>query len=267
MKIVIVMTYFNRQYQLTKTLQSISQTKHRDFEVIIIDDCSEKMPSIANYHFLISVYRTKNKKWIDGSPAYNLGILHAIEENPDIIILQNAETYHVGDVIKYVSDNIKDNNYISFGCYNLSKEFTFKKHDINAIIKNNNVHAVNNDNNAWLNHKTIRQMGYHWCSAITIENLTKLNGFDERFCDGYCFEDDEFLARVKMMGLKVEITDFPFVVHQWHDRNYMPKNWNQLFNLNKKLYNEISVSNNYRAIHKFIPDFNVQCNNQYSGTR
>lgn len=256
MKVVIVMTYFDREFQLRRTLDSFLKTEHDDFEIIIVDDCSPKEPNISTYDLPIELYKTKNKRWLDGSPAYNLGILHALEKKPDVIILQNAETYHVGDIIK-LSTTVNNSNYISFACYNLNKEWTFKNYDLNWIIANNNFHAVNNEDNAWLNHKVIRRMGYHWCSAITADNMLRLNGFDERFSDGYCFEDDEFLARVKMLGLKVEITDTPFVVHQWHDRNYVPGNWHQLFEVNRRLLDKVVAENNPCAIHTFTKDFHV----------
>ena len=146
-KVIIVMTYFERQYQLNKTLESIGHTTHDDFEVIIVDDGSKISPEIAGYEFPISLYKTKNKRWIDGSPAYNLGILKALERNPDIIILQCAETYHVGDIIKY-STRVTDKNYISFACYNLSKEFTFKDHDLSWLLKYRNAPACDNEGDA-----------------------------------------------------------------------------------------------------------------------
>lgn len=256
MKIIIVMTYYDRQFQLNKTLESIRHTEHDDFEVIIVDDCSKTSPDIAGYNFSIDLYKTKNKRWIDGSPAYNLGILKALEKNPDIIILQSAEAYHVGDIIKYASKVI-NKNYISFACFNLSKSETFRDHNIKEIVRDFNNHAVNNEDNAWLNHKVIRQMGYHWCSAITTENIVKLNGFDERFSDGYCFEDDELLARIKILGLNVEITDYPFVVHQWHERNYVPANWKHLFNRNRLRFETIQQNNSFIALHHFTPDFEI----------
>jgi glycosyltransferase involved in cell wall biosynthesis len=255
MKVIIVMTYFERQRQLNQTLKSI-KSEHKDFEVVIVDDCSRVEPAFVMQDFPITLIKMKNKQWIDGSPAYNAGILYTLSKDPDVIILQNAETYHVGDIIKYAT-TVTDQTYISFACYNLSKETTKKHHDINEVIKQNNNHAVNNEDNAWLNHKTIRQMGYHWCSAITAANIRKLNGFDERFSEGYCFEDDEFLARVKMLGLKVEITSEPFVVHQWHSRSYVPSNWQELYNRNRRLFEQIRDGNNPVAIHNFTENFNV----------
>ena len=254
MKVVIVLTYYDRQYQLQRTLRSFCKTDHDDFEVIIIDDCSPDSPDIGIHNFPIEVYRTKNKNWIDGSPAYNLGFLHALEKNPDVIIIQNAESYHYGDVISYAT-TVTDETYISFGCYNLSREWTFREHDLSWIVANYNNHAVDNEQNAWLNHKTIRPVGYHWCSAIAAKNIRILNGFDERFSDGYCFEDDELLARIRKLGLKIEITDTPFVVHQWHDRNYVPDNWQELFDINRLLCEQVQQSDQVIAIHKYTKNF------------
>lgn len=253
MKIVLVMTYFDRQYQLDRTLKYIAKTRHKDFEIIIVDDCSMVVPD-TSIDLPIEVYRTTNKRWIDGSPAYNIGINEALKKGADIIILQNAECYHYGDVIRYANDWITEKNYISFACYNLSKEWTFRGHDLSWIITYFNNHAVDNENNAWLNHSIIRPMGYHWCAAITADNMRKLNGFDERFSDGYCFEDDELLARVRKLGLKVDIIDSPFVVHQWHDRNYVPANWDELFQVNKNLYDQVQKEESIKAVHKFTPD-------------
>jgi GT2 family glycosyltransferase len=254
MRIIIVMTYYDRQYQLDKTLYSIGQTKHKDFEVIIVDDCSPVPPKIGLSAFPIKVLKTKNKQWIDGSPAYNLGIYEALKRKADIIILQNAECYHVGDVLSY-TENVTDKNYISFGCFSLSKQWTFRQHDLSWIIANSNRPAGDNENDAWFNHRNIRSMGYHWCSAITSDNMRKLNGFDERLSDGYWYEDDEFLARVRMLGLNVEVTDNPFVVHQWHERGYVPENKSRFIDINKNLFELIQQSGNPVAVHRFTKDF------------
>ncbi|HUX56863.1 MAG TPA: glycosyltransferase [Bacteroidales bacterium] len=253
MKIVIVLTYYNRPFQLQQTLKSFTKTAHNDFEVIIVDDCSPDKPHIGISDFPVEVIRTKNKKWLDGSPAYNLGFIRAFEKNPDVIIIQNAETYHEGDIINYAT-TVTDDTYISFACYNLSREWTFRKHDLSWIIYHYNNHAVDNEQNAWLNHKIIRYKPYNWCSAITSKNLRILNGFDERFSDGYCCEDDELLARIQKLGLKIEVPEKPFVVHQWHDRNYVPENWDQLYKINRELCESIYQSDQIRAIHKFTND-------------
>jgi len=183
MKVVIVMTYFDRQAQLDRTLASFNNTTHKDFSVIIVDDCSPAPPVVMQTGFPVQVIKTTDKRWIDGSPAYNIGMIAALKAGAKIIILQNAETYHVGDVISRAA-TVKPNDYISFACFNLSKEATASQHNIYDIVNHNNFHAVNNEDNAWLNHRFIRPMGYHWCAATQASNLRRLNGFDERLADG-----------------------------------------------------------------------------------
>jgi glycosyltransferase involved in cell wall biosynthesis len=253
MRIAVVMTYYDRQLQLNRTLKTIAKTRHNDFEVIIVDDCSPETPVIDFHDFKITVLRTENKQWIDGSPAYNLGIREALKNKADIIILQNAECYHYGDIIRYANDQITEDNYLSFACYNLSREWTLRGHDLSWIVTNHNVPACDNEGNAWLNHSLIRPMPYHWCSAITAKNMRLLNGFDERFSDGYWYEDDELLARIRMLGLNVNIVDSPFVVHQWHERNYVPENRNELIEKNRMLFEQVKKGN-FRAEHRFTKD-------------
>lgn len=251
--ITVVMTYYNRQYQLDRTLDSFEASVNKEFNVIIVDDCSPEPPVIRDHSFFIKVIRTENKRWIDGSPAYNFGFIEAIKTGSEIILIQNAETYHAGDVLSR-SVTVGIDSYISFACFNLSRQETFREHKIQDIINQHNFPAVNNEDNAWLNHKWIRPMGYHWASAIRTENLIRINGFDERLANGYCFEDDELLARVRHSGLKVEITDHPFVVHQYHERAYVPANWKDLFFINGKRFEMIRDSGNPVAIHRFTPD-------------
>jgi GT2 family glycosyltransferase len=250
MKVAIVMTYFDRQQQLDRTLASLRSTSHKKFSVIIVDDCSPAPPVIQEQPFPVQVIKTTGKRWIDGSPAYNFGFIAALRTGADVILIQNAEAYHVGDVITRAC-TVTQQSYISFACYNLSKHNTARAHDIHKIISHSNFHAVNNEDDAWLNHRLFRPMGYHWCAAITADNLRRLNGFDERFADGYCFEDDELLARVKILGLQVEITDQPFVVHQFHARSYVPANWQELYNLNKRRFEAVRTAGNPQAVHHF----------------
>ena len=44
--ITVVMAYFNRQYQLDKTLRSFAESSYRDFNVVIVDDDSSDQPIV-----------------------------------------------------------------------------------------------------------------------------------------------------------------------------------------------------------------------------
>jgi glycosyltransferase involved in cell wall biosynthesis len=252
-KIVIVMTYFERPEQLKNTLKSIAKTKHDNFEVVIVDDGSIDSPVNKHLSSLpLTILRITNKRWTNPEPAYNTGIYYAMLRKPEIVILQNAECYHVGDILSY-ADKVTNESYISFGCFSLSKQSTFGRHDINELIKNKG--GANADGqDAWYNHPLFRPVGYDFCSAITADNLRKLNGYDERFSQGCGFGDDYLFARIKMMGLNVEITETPFVAHQWHYNTPVPPYKHGLVIKNQELFLSLVQENNIRAKRIFTYD-------------
>jgi hypothetical protein len=163
-----------------------------------------------------------------------MGIYYALLKYPEIVIIQNAECYHVGDVLIYAR-RVTDNTYISFGCYSQGES--------QGSEINNRCASFGGDS-AWYNHPEYRPVGYHFCSAITAGNIKKLNGFDERFSFGTGYDDDYLLHQIKCLGLKVEITAVPYVVHQWHEQ-MMGKDYTG----NETLYKELIKENNYRAEH------------------
>jgi glycosyltransferase involved in cell wall biosynthesis len=253
MKVSIVMTYYNRQAQLNKTLESFKDYNPKDFNVIIVDDGSDEPIDLTEkYDFDIKILRITNKIWIQGDPSWNTGFFYALQSCPDVVILQNAECYHVGDVLGY-AQTVTDKTYISFGCFSLNELETFREHDIHDLLRRNDFICSHDGDLAWYNHPKHRPYAYHFCAAITAKNLVKLNGFDERFSFALAFDDDYFLHQVKCLGLKVEITEKPFVVHQWHYSKINPDK-NKLWDVNRELFNELKKEKNYRAKHVLTYD-------------
>lgn len=199
-KISIVMAYYNRKIQLYNTLKSIAKTKHDSFEVILIDDYSKEEERVEDlmleFPFLKVVRVTKEEKTYTCScMAYNRGI--AISDG-EIIVLQNPECEHVGDVLLYVENNLTDSNFLSFSCF--APDYK--------------------ENKSWYNHPIYRPVYYHFCSAITKRNMNELGGFDERFAQGLAYDDDEFVQRVSRLCLKKDIPVNPYVIHQPHSKDY-----------------------------------------------
>lgn len=250
MKIAIVMTYYDRQYQLTNTLESLKLSNHKDFEVIVVDDCSPVAPIHSITEYPVTILRTENKKWVNPEPAYNTGLLYAMKSHPDIIIVQNAECYHVGDVISY-AEKVTEETYISFGCFSLDEVTTFNKHNIFDLIKKHTNRARNDGELSWYNHPIYRPCAYDFCMAITAKNMKMLNGYDERFSPGWAWGDNYLLARVKFLGLRVEITEYPLVAHQWHYTQRPPADYVRLNAKNLLLYQELIKDRKYRAEHIF----------------
>jgi glycosyltransferase involved in cell wall biosynthesis len=255
MKVVIVMTYFDRQYQLDRTLKSLAESKHRDFEVVIVDDGSKEPILRGMSSFPITVLRVEpeDKKWTNPEPAYNIGLKHALSLNPDIVMIQNAENYHVGDVISYAT-NVTDQTYIAFGCFSLDKESTFSDHNINELIQAHQHKVIISGAIGWYNHPRFRPNAFDFCTAITAKNIKTLNGFDERFSDGYAMGDCNLIDRIRKMGLQVEITEYPFVVHQWHYHFDYPGYYERLHAKNKLIYLNLKRERNFKAKHVYTKD-------------
>ena len=55
--------------------------------------------------------------------AYNIGIRYASKE---VVMLQNAEVCHVGDILSFTANTIKPSDWLTFNCYGLNKETTNK---------------------------------------------------------------------------------------------------------------------------------------------
>ena len=242
------MTYHNRHESLAWTLESFKHSKVKDFNVVIVNDNSDKDIELPDLPYKVRVINSnvKNDIWSGKYVCvFNMAFMYALQDNPDIIIMQHSECYHAGDVLSY-AQKVTDESYISFGCYALGKEET---PDTVEII---NRSCTQDGQRSWYNHPQIRPVGYNFCSAITAKNLIKLNGFDERFKDGCAYEDNYFLHQIKTLGLKVEITADPIVYHQYHpvQGNRSQDAWRR----NYALYHDLSLGNEYRAKHLLTPD-------------
>lgn len=249
MRVIIVATYYQRQEQFIRTLQSL-QSSHKEFEVIVVDDSSPDPFIAPKTEFPLTVIRTQDKDWTDRDIPANIGFHEAIKRGADIIISQNAECYHVGDVISE-SLKVTDESYISFSCFSLGENV---KGDINQVIKENNHIVSETGGTGWYNHPDHRPVAFDFCAAMTRNTLIKLNGFDERFSYGLGYGDDDFIRRVKELGLRVEIPINPFVVHQWHysvGREVTSDHVQRNLGLLNMLYGE----KNTKAEHIKTPDF------------
>ena len=242
------MTYYDRQFQLNKTLESFRQydPDEYDFSVVIVNDGSPEEVVVPPLPFEVKVLPSPKKLWSNPTPAFNRGFNYALTKNPDIIIIQNAECYHWGDVLGYAK-KVTDETYIPFGCYSQGKG-----EEPGSVI--NNRCATIDGESAWYDHPIYHPRFYHWCSAITTSNLIKLNGFDERFIHGLAFDDDYFLNQIRCLGLKIEMPETPFVIHQWHPNYSAQPNSGNLWAINEELFRDLSKENNYRAQHLITPD-------------
>jgi len=244
--ISIVMTYYNRPNQLALTLKSLKKSSLiQDTQIIVVDDASDlnenALPVIAKSGLDVDVILVrvskKEKTWKGPCIAYNRGFEKATGE---ITIIQNAECFHVGDILLHAANNVTDKNYLTYSCLSINQEVT---NQINSLWDNDFEKVLDclgfirikhhefANGLGWLNHALYRPAALHWTSAIATKNLKELGGFDERYKDGYSYDDNDLLLRIKIKGLLVEIIseEAGYVVHQPHPRTNRGRNNRKLF--------------------------------------
>ncbi len=217
--ISIVTSYYNRKKLFYRTLKSIEKSAYKDFEFIAVDDASQERIEDLKFPFLKVIRVEPEDKWYTSACVpLNMGIKEAVG---DIILLQNPECLHVHDVLSYIAENVNDSNYISMGTYSLNEELTngLDEVDIQSFFNSLPQQEVT-DYVGWYNHSTYRPVNYPFCGAITLENMNKLQGFDERYAMGIGYEDNELIDRITGLGLSKIIKDDVAVIHQWHPKVY-----------------------------------------------
>ena len=245
MKISIVMAYHNRRQLLYTTLQTIAKSKHSDVEVIVVDDASkeeERVESLCLEFPFLQVLRIEEpKRHVNPCIPYNKAIANA---TGDIIIIQNPECLHVHDILAHAAQHINDDLIISYSAYAIDAESTsviqeFVSENVFELYFRTLPQRYFMRGMGWYNHSTWRPVYYHFCLALSKTNMKKLGGFDERFADGYCFDDDEFVTRIKRLKSAFIIEDNLSVIHQWHGKTKIP-NQARLWAKNKELYEQVS---------------------------
>jgi len=265
MKISIVTSYYNRRPQFINTLKTIQQSAQIDnVELIVVDDCSadeHRIDDLSEIFQFVKVIRLESiDRWYTNPCVpFNKAIKAA---TGDVIVLQNPECLHVGDILNDIVNKINDDVYLTYGVYSLDETTTSYLYDLpydnehifnmikSQITPMNNVNYVHEGHACWYNHSIYRPAAYHFVAAMTKTNMDKLNGFDERYSNGIGFDDDEFLHRIKILGLDIQIHDEPFAIHQWHysENNFFAKSENigEAINRNQTLFEMITKrENNY----------------------
>jgi GT2 family glycosyltransferase len=222
MKISIVIAYYNRKKQLLKSLESIWH--YGNPEIIIIDDGStERIDDIEG----IKLIRIEpEEKWYSNPCIpFNIGLSKA---EGDIIIIQNPECIHIGNILSYCKKLIPDTVF-SFAAYSL--DFPLEYDNYNLSVLKNFIMSLPQQrqvsHQGWYNHSIYRPEALHFCNAFMREDIERIGGFDERYANGICFDDNDLVVRIRRAKMKIDIIDNPFVIHQQHERTDYAHLWNK----------------------------------------
>ena len=245
--ISVIIAAYNRKAQLPVTLKSLSESAHPNFEVIIVDDASDEdqavkdfiIPSEYDFDVKVITVSEQEKTWVNPSVAYNIGIRYATKE---VILLQNAEVMHVGDVLTFTAENIQPRDWLTFNCYGLNKKTTDavckgQKLRFDDILKLNQRIGGNSvardDVDGWLNHFERHFVAYHYCGAMFREDIMRDldGGFSKDFENLIGGDDDHFVKLLIHLKYNFKISPFtagsPFTIHLHHKKSENVKHWSK----------------------------------------
>lgn len=245
--ISVAMGYRNRKQLLIRTLDSMRKSAIEDYEVVIVDDASDeehRIEDILPLYPEIKFHRfePEEKYWFNPCIAYNKAFEMCSNK---IIVIQNPECFHHGDVLSAAVANVNRFNYVLLPVYALNRDETENlfeeianktQEDLLKYLLPAPWSGIEGSS-GWYNHATHNRRGLHFCSAMHKSSLKELKGFDERFAHGYSFEDDEFINRITMNGYKIQYLNDPVVFHQWHYSSHITDNpkFQELFIENRDL--------------------------------
>jgi glycosyltransferase involved in cell wall biosynthesis len=195
-RISLCMTTFNRAPQLAMTLRSIRDQNVPDLEIVLIDDgVDDEITRWVAQSFEVDKYvqlrRPASVDYRNAARPLNIGLRLTAGE---IVILQNAECMHIGDVILPLVSRVTEHNAVFAKCVAL---------DIEG--KEEQVYCG-----------TANPRPYFFCGAMLREHFIRLRGFDEDYV-GYGYEDDDFADRLRREHISFEFADDIVVHHQWHE--------------------------------------------------
>jgi glycosyltransferase involved in cell wall biosynthesis len=257
--ISVVTAYYNRKKLFTRTLKSMLPYYGKiDFEVIVVDDGSDEAERLedlqTDYPFLRVIRLEKQNKWYKNPCIpFNIGF-EAVKG--DKIIIQNPECYHFGAILAYVDAHLKENEYLSFGCFSMDKLNTdddalfFDEKNIAKLIENNNRSFTTDGDLGWYNHSKFRPEASHFCAAILSTDFFDLGGFDERYAKGVGYDDDELIWRIKNKKMQIKFIDDQIVLHQNHyvapdDLVEANKRRFESYKRNKLIFEQITKCNSH----------------------
>jgi len=141
-------------------------------------------------------------EYFNPAMAFNLGISNASYKN---ILITSPEIMPRTNVLKQFSEMARG-NYIC-QAYDLGEGQPFGPILVNSKHRN-------------------KDPSFYFLGMFKYEDLEKINGWDEEYMGGYCFEDNDFGKRFVAADLKFEIKDEIQCAHQYHPRpEYYGSGW------------------------------------------
>jgi hypothetical protein len=202
--ISVVMTASNRSNQVYYTLFTFLDSNYKNIHVILVDDSSTDPVSIdilKKFPFAIDFIEIirEEKFWINPCVNYNIGFQYIKGSK---IIIQNSEVCHVGDVLSYVNNKLKENTYFAFdvkACsgyssndylYNIHTPLTIDIYNVNIFSK-------------WYQHTEHINRQLHFLTACSRNTFNKFKGFSLDYAFSADYDDDDLAVIVKCNNIEM----------------------------------------------------------------
>ena len=238
--ISIVMTACNRPIQTYFTIDIIAKSSYKNVQIILVDDSTDDpvmLERLSQFGVHIELITIKNKFWVNPCVNYNIGFQHI---RGGKVIIQNAEVCHMGDVLKYVEENVIDDGYYAFNVYALQNESSNNMlYDIGDMSSDNyeKITSLPHDiiYNGWYQHLIYRNAYYHFLVALTTKTFNKIGGFDIDYAMAVGWDDNELVFKLQENNVNLlNVTHNVMGIHQWHKTTAAGR-YDQI--LNYHLYN------------------------------
>ena len=108
MKVSIIIAVKNSTRTIERAIKSIRKQSYKDIEVIIVDDASDPEQKVADLQLrfpFLTVVTVEANPYKNPCIVYNTAFSMCSGE---VVIIQNPECLHVGELIQSVAENIDD---------------------------------------------------------------------------------------------------------------------------------------------------------------
>ena len=175
----------------------------------------------------------------------------------DKIILQNAEVCHIGDICKYINDELNTDRYIVFDVVTTNSydqnELVYIKYSINDsdIISKLS-------NNQWYQHYKNFNRNFHFLVSFTRNVFNKFNNFSYDYFSEGAYDDNDLV--LKLQSLSIEINNIKndktnlCGIHLYHV--LANQTWESSTMINSYIYNKkLEHYNIYKKYINFIDEY------------
>lgn len=240
MKSSMLLPTYNRKKLLYNTLESYNYfyANNKDFEIVIVDDCSNLENRFDNVQadfpeLNIKFVRIDQKYGFNPSLAYNVAARNASNE---ILILSSPETLHTCNFLDLCNNfnDFKMDDYYLFSVFCLTdkncKNYLIDDNTIEEKINfiNSIKHAFsenlgcngyefNNNMGSWYLHSAFRPSKLNFFTALSKNLYYEISGFNQAFMKGTGYDDTDFFSRLEPYIKNYVWLDNTCAIHIDHD--------------------------------------------------